>query len=45
MEVAFRLYFRGRSLGDVTETRRIHGVSKQQGRGSSNLMWHPPYAA
>jgi hypothetical protein len=45
MEVAFRLYFRGRSLGDVTQTRRVHGVAKQQCRGSGNLMGHTSYAA
>jgi hypothetical protein len=45
MEVAFRLYFRGRSLGNVTQSRRLYGVPKQQGRGSGYLMWHTPYAA
>jgi hypothetical protein len=45
MQIAFRLYFRGRRLGDVTQTRRLHGASKQQGRGSGNVMWHTPYAA
>ena len=45
MEVAFRLYFRGRSLGDITQARRIYGVSKQQGWGSGHLMWHTSYAA
>ena len=45
MQVTFRLYFRGRGLGDVTQTRRIHGVSQQQGRGIGNWMWHTPYAA
>jgi hypothetical protein len=45
MEVAFRLYFSRCGLGDVTQTRRLHGVSKQQGRGSGHLMWYAPYAA
>ncbi len=45
MDVAFRLYFRGRSLGDVTQTRRVHGVSKQQCWGRGNLMGHTAYAA
>jgi hypothetical protein len=44
MEVTFGLYFRGRSLGDITETLRIHSVPKQQCRGSGNLMWHISYA-
>ena len=45
MEVIVRLYFRGRSLGDVTQTHRIYGVPKQQCRSSGNLMWHTSYAA
>ena len=45
MEVAFWLYFRGRSQGNVTQTRRLYGMSKQQGRGSGHLMWHTPYTA
>jgi hypothetical protein len=45
MQVAFRLYFRGRSLGNSTETRRIHSMSEQHGRGSGNLMGYTPYTA
>src|SRR5262245_41236868 len=45
MEVAFRLYFRGRSLGNITETRCIHSMAEQYCRGSGNLMGYTPYTA
>jgi hypothetical protein len=45
MEIALRLYLRGRSLRHVTETRRLHSVSQQQCWGSGNYMWYTPYAA
>jgi len=45
MQVAFRFYFRGCSLGNVTETRRIHSMSEQHCRGSGNLMGNTPYTA
>jgi hypothetical protein len=45
MQVTVRLYFRGRRLGDVAQTRCIHGVPLQQGRGRGNVMRHTSYAA
>jgi hypothetical protein len=36
MEIAIRLYLRGRSLSNVAETRRIYSVAQQQCRGSGN---------
>jgi len=45
MQVALRLYLRGCSLGDVTETRLVHRVPKQEGRSCGNWMWRTTYTA